>query len=391
MNNIINEINQSETFAKIIEIGAGLPVAEEFYKYAGASKTIYLVESPYAYEAFERKYGKCAHRAVSAERLKHINDYIQTKEELQNNYYNTILSSTFQVGGSRNEISTHGWYSLNINGKSKYYHMSLHEAMDRREYIKNIGETGIMLLHSKNETQFTNSFIDIVLNDDLSYDYETTLKFANLSDIEDYAIVFKQDGTIDRLESITRGTDNLILYKGSFNPPTLAHIEIAEAAENLHKTSVVFTISFNTFNKGHQDIKSIVERIKMINILGYDVLVVNRPLFKDTTSFIRNKFNGTIIYPMGVDTINRLANDYEESFDFIGLKSFVKHFNGVKFLCNLRDDYEFSEVSKKLIENGFVETDEIEHSYISSTMFRKGSYEEIEKYVPNKIKDFLKK
>lgn len=385
MNNIINEINQSETFAKIIEIGAGLPVAEEFYKYAGASKTIYLVESPYAYEAFERKYGKCAHRAVSAERLKHINDYIQTKEELQNNYYNTVLSSTFQVGGSRNEISTHGWYSLNINGKSKYYHMSLHEAMDRREYIKNIGETGIMLLHSKNETQFTNSFIDIVLNDDLSYDYETTLKFANLSDIEDYAIVFKQDGTIDRLESITRGTDNLILYKGSFNPPTLAHVEIADLANIKYNTNTVFSISINTFQKGIQNIESVLDRIKMINMLGFDVLIVNTPFFKDSVEILRNKYVGRLIYPIGVDTINRLALDYTNN-----VEQFKIDFDNVKFLCNLRSGYDFNDISKLLLSNDHIDVSEIENSSLSSTMVRNGGVEEIEKYTPKQIQEFLK-
>lgn len=383
MEEIIKEINNSDTFARIIEIGAGVGVSNLICQYSGSSETIYSVESPYSREAFERKFGKYEHRAISYEKLKLINDNLQTKTELELNYYNTILSSTFQVGNETNITSTHGWFSLNIKGECKYYHVSIHDALVRTEYQKIIGEIGVKLLHSKNENVFEDSNIDIVLNADLSYNKNMTLDF--IKNDNNGCTVFKKNDTIERIESITRDVEDLIIYKGSFNPPTLAHIEIADVANIKYNNSVIFSISINTFQKGVQNIESVLDRIHMINILGYDVLVLNTPFFKDSVEILRKKYFGRLIYPIGLDTINRLALDYTNN-----VEHFKNDFNNVKFLCNLRSGYEFNDISKLLLSNDHIDVSEIENSFLSSTMIRNGGIEEIEKYTPKEIQDFLK-
>lgn len=380
---IIKEISNSDTFAKVIEIGAGVGVSHLIYQYSGASKTIYSVESPYSREAFEIKFGKDEHRSVSCEKLKFINDNTQIQTELKLGYYNTLLSSTFQVGNESNSMSTHGWFSLNIKGKSKYYHVSIHDTLTRIEYQNIIGEIGVRILHGKNTNIFEDSNIDIVLNDDLSYDKYTTLNIIQ-NDIYGCS-VFKKDETVDRIESITRDVENLIIYKGSFNPPTLAHVEIADLANIKYNTNTVFSISINTFQKGIQNIESVLDRIKMINMLGFDVLIVNTPFFKDSVEILRNKYVGRLIYPIGVDTINRLALDYTNN-----VEQFKIDFDNVKFLCNLRSGYDFNDISKLLLSNDHIDVSEIENSSISSTMVRNGGVEEIEKYTPKQIQEFLK-
>ncbi len=197
--------------------------------------------------------------------------------------------------------------------------------------------------------------------------------------------VFKTDDTIDRIESITRDVENLIIYKGSFNPPTLAHIEIAEVAKIQYSSNVIFSISINTFQKGIQNVESVLDRIKMINILGYDVLILNTPFFKDSVEILRNKYFGKLIYPIGIDTINRLALDYTDS-----IEKFEKDFYDVKFLCNLRSGYEFNDISNILLNCNHIDIKEIKHSSLSSTMIRNGGIEEIEKYTPKQIQEFLK-
>ncbi len=65
----IQSINDSDTKLRVLEVGTGTPIANNFFKYSGASKTIYSSESYYAREAFDEKFGICQSRAVSAERL----------------------------------------------------------------------------------------------------------------------------------------------------------------------------------------------------------------------------------------------------------------------------------------------------------------------------------
>ena len=381
---LIEDIYNTDIIAKIVEIGAGLPISSEIFKYAGASKTIYTVESPYSRDAFDRSYAKCTHRAISAEKLRLINDSMQTKVEMDSKFYNTLIASTFQLGDETNKTSTHGWFMLIAKGVTKYYHVSIHQAMSRVEYIEKIGYIGLNLLHNQNQEAFENSYIDIVLNDDLTPNRVETIKYASMCDKADIGIVFSVNGDINRIEVITRDVDSLLVYKGSFNPPTIAHVEIAEESEKIHNSNAIFSISINTYDKGNQDINSLIDRIHMINTLGYDVLLYNKPLFKDMVDFLRNKYNGNVIFPVGVDTMNRLVEPYSD------VVKFKEDFTNVEFVCNKRDSYTMNVFSSYLVDQDIVKLYDIKNSSISSTMVRNGSQEEVDKYVPSKIKHLIK-
>ncbi len=399
MKEIINEINESSTFVRLFEVGGGVPIANEIFSYAGASKTIFSSESYYSRDAFQKMFGESNNRAVSAEKLKDINNNLSVQKDMLNGLYNTVLSTTFQVGDETNKVSTHGWISINIEGKSiRYYHISLHYSNSRKTHIKNIGEIGVLLLHAKNEFSPSNCFVDIVLDENLQPMYHETLEFLSHSENEDMMAVFTSSG-IERLESITRDIDTLVIYKGSFNPPSLSHKEIMEKTMNMYEGNkkAVFCLSYNTFQKGFQSVDSFLDRIKFINKMGWDVLISSKPLFKNTYDFLRLKFQGKIIFPQGVDTINRMAQDYlchtneTKEIPFISTDFFYDDFKNIEFVIFYREGEEIQPIVKDfIIDNDLIKIImDNEHKGISSTLIRnlvnQGDFEKVKELVPMEI------
>lgn len=318
MKEIIENIHDSDSYGVIVEIGAGLPISNLLFSVAGASKTIHCVESPYSRESFDKRYPTDSKvRAVSAERLGSVRNMSRIEMDFKNNY-NFVLATSFQVGHkNENNFSSHGWIMLGTKKDTKYYHLSLHEPLTREEYIKIIGETGVQIL---NGGYFENSYIDIVLNEDFSYDLDSTLEFLSRNTLIDQMSVFKRDGTIDRLETVTRSDNEIVLFKGSFNPPTIKHLDIIEnvlSKFKLNKSDSYFLISINTVDKGIIDIKNLIKRIYFINKLGYDCIITNNGHFQSNIDFIRNKFKGKLLFPVGSDTIDRMENTLFENEDVI--------------------------------------------------------------------------
>lgn len=382
---IILSVNKSDTTLRLLEVGAGIPISNEFFRYSGASKTIYSSECYYSRKAFEIAFGNLDCRAVSNERLYHINENDKIFRDLSENLYNTVLSTTFQLDGS-----VHGWISIHTLNKTRYYHISLHEKYSREEYIRMIGEIGVKLLYSfiNNDEILPNCYVDIVLDKHLSPLFKATLDIV--SKTEKIATIFTKDGSIDRLESITRDVNSLIVYKGSFNPISKSHEEIMDITETKYPNSkAIYCLSYNTYQKGFQTTESFLKRIRYINSLGYDVMVLNEPLFKDCYDFLRNKYDNKIIFPMGVDTINRILVDYIYQESFLDKRFEVHFLNAIFVIFHRNEDINsnFLEYSNDVDYINIV-TDNI-HKEISSTRIRElmdlNDLEELKKVVSEKV------
>jgi nicotinic acid mononucleotide adenylyltransferase len=417
---LVSEINESPTFARIFEVGAGVPTANKLYQYRGASKTIFSAESYYAREAHDLKFGECGSRAVSFERLRDCIFYSQDfQNDIIDGLYNTIFASTFQVGHmNEKNFSTHGWVAINFGtpeeddvedyvvNNLKYYHISIHEPMTREEYINTIGEIGVKLLHCRNEFVPKDCYIDVVLDEDGIEDSKSTLEAISNSEKKQQATVFKSDGSIDRIESITRGVDNLIVYKGSFNPVTIAHEEVVtQTMSQYEKAKTVFAISVDTYQKGKVDIKSLVERIEHINKLGYDVLITNNGFFVDNLKVLRTKYDGNVVFPLGVDTINRLSKFYyknmakgtlghlqDGSMEFYSVfdtYKFEQDFKGCEIVCFSRDDEEVD----SLLDSGLVSHQLQKHVNVSSSrvreLFDNGDDDVAVEMIPEEIRHYV--
>ena len=86
-----------------------------------------------------------------------------------------------------------------------------------------------------------------------------------------------KDGKMLRFESFLRNVNNLVLYKGSFNPPHIAHQEIAMKAKEIYGVETLFCISTKTYEKNDIDVNDLCDLIDILNRLGYSVIISKKP------------------------------------------------------------------------------------------------------------------
>jgi hypothetical protein len=330
-NELVKDLKESPYYGVLVEVGAGVPIASKIYNEVGASKVIHSSLSPYSKESQEEVFGKTNERSVSMEHIRYGLKNIINKH-INNEKVNFIYNSSFQVGRLDDDVSTHGWigvakrvYPFESN-KYNYWtmqivHLSIHNKMKRTDTIDYIGDCGLKILHNfllnDRKDYLSNSLpkdcnIDIISCFDLENDLLTELKVKLDSLIgsigkDDY-ITINPDGNIVRLEDIFRNKD-ICLYKGSFSPPTLAHINFATKYTEYTNSEVVFMISVNTFEKGEQSIENLIWRIELLNKLGYTVIINKDGYFSNNANFFRKKFKKPVSFLVGSDTVNRILTD----------------------------------------------------------------------------------
>lgn len=320
MENQIKKIHSSNAFGVFVEIGCGLPVSNALLGVSGASSTVYLAECPYSKVYQASKYGEKIidgkpARAVSLENIKHIINYYKVFEKPDN--VNLIYVSSFQVG-TNNDIATHGWIGISYktdNGYiNKYYHISIHDSLSRENYINKIKQIGVDLITSViNNTGIpSNCCID-----DCSSLPEL---LTSLQDEDEDNFICIKDGKAVRLEDLFRGQDNIVLYKGSFNPIHSAHIHNAQLAKEQYDINPVFVISSSVYQKGWIDPTEILHRTEILNDLGYSVIITKDGFFNKNTEYLRKKFTQPIIYVVGSDTLNRIL---DSSYDILNTRDEV--------------------------------------------------------------------
>lgn len=380
----IQELNLSNIFIKFFETGSGVPTSSLIMDYSGASKTIHSVESLYSKDAFDERF-YTDERFVSVERLKLIMESDEIINNIKNGKYNTCFASTFQVGS---DISTHGWIGIRYNDDINYYHISIHEHKTRKEYIQLIGEIGLKLLTKIIGIENNDYCVDIVLDSNLNYNHKETLYFLTQNKNLENASIFKSNNSICRIEDILRETEELVLYKGSFNFIHNQHLDIMNKSLSINNKGL-FCISVNTYQKISNNI---LKRIEYINDLGYDVLVLNKPLYIDNINFIRNKFKGKIILPMGEDTLERFLSSYKNikfiHTDNVGhcvynSEQIENDFVNCEFISYLRNEINI-DIDCKIIKKENNDFNDISSSNMRKWIEEK-NHVELQKIVPNKI------
>jgi len=300
----ITEIHNSEIYGSFIEMGCGCPITQMLCEVEGASKTIFVSANPYAKEA-QRIMFDITERSVSEDSLRKIL-YSARTEFPETNY---TLCSSFQLTPG----NSHGYIGTTYGG---IYHINLNSLDSRKEKIKRIGEIGIELIYNDVNINY-NSFpeeIDYVV-DDLN---ESSILISEESDLDKSFVSYPKK--ICRTEELLRKVKNgLILYKGSFNPITKAHLEIIDKTkEEYPDYDVCLSISTNPYDKNKVNSEDLFNRVRLINKLGYPVLVYNKPDFSKMVSFLRSKnYNNKLVFPMGIDTYNRIAHLPKNEWDVI--------------------------------------------------------------------------
>lgn len=345
---LIEKIHESRLFGIFVEMGCGNPVAHELCKVPGASNTIYYSENAYDKDFSKEKYnlkGRWVSKDTILSISQILDEFIKTSIEsgptVSNSKAKVNLQyiSTFQIG-NHNDVSTHGF----IGVKRKYsdlpsiYHVSIHETLSRQEYIDKIADIGLKLLSRDPEIglYYDVDCVDYVYKPGSPNPINDTISFIAKSKYHNFAYI-KANSEILRLEDLLRSKNkNLIIYKGSFNPIHNGHISIANKIKSLYTDSILcFSISTNTYDKGCLDFRDVSKRINIINKLGYDVLIYNRPLFSDILKILSIKSDKKIIFPIGYDTYQRITDieNIEAEFCVFGRNGGTcKNTENVKFL-----------------------------------------------------------
>lgn len=305
---MIQEINSSNNLIKFIEIGAGTPIASNFFNEPNASKTVYEVHSPYNNA---REYYNIPEdvRLVSKEALLHI--FWNLGNHSRCKY---VVMDTFQIL-SNSAIIQHGWIAILSAEKFHFFHITLPVNFSRELSIKTIGKIGTALIHSTIFKTSIKEYPGLFIDNVLEYSVDSFSKSMFLETIsqncEEHLITIK-DGNFVRFEDEYRGTD-ILVYKGSFNPIHEGHIKLIETAKEKYAAKPLFLISSNTYQKGTVDANNLAERIKKINDAGYIVGIMNNGFYWDNLNYLyeRTFFKSKIISCLGLDSLSRLVDCYK--------------------------------------------------------------------------------
>lgn len=334
----IEQINSSVYKGIFVENGAGAnPIANKIMTQPGSSNTILYCMTPYGKDEYT-ELGKSGLNSIrnASDFLTEIPETIRAVSEfsvasiLYSDWTNSMLKSQKEKGilssfvistswqlvnDNDNDSVSHGYIAIDLTTDivfPKYFHITLPKHMNRSEMINYIGEIGVHLLHdvlfNKNTPDLN---IDHIYNSRLQTDMHEMINYLNACN-NDSAMVFSKDKKITRLIDIQRrkDIDNIVLFKGSFNPIHNTHIDmVTQLNENLIN-STYFVISIDTVDKGTIDINDIIERIETIHECDFDVILTRKPMFVNTQATINHYINKPIIFLMGIDTYSRLVSDY---------------------------------------------------------------------------------
>ena len=312
---LVDTLVQRGVKLHIVEIGASVPLAFHLLSLPGASKVVHCSESPYG-TAVEKYDIKC--RMVSEEAVKQI--ALKTAElyDAEHPEVNMIVVTSFQIQ-SNNNIIPHGWvailsftgddwvygaYHFTYWANSNYGWRGDGEYSDdgrfpRKMVIDQIWRDIFNLIEDEFD-HLGQRYLDISTCTDV-----LTQKYMN-------TLVCFVDGKPVRFEDYSRKYDNLILYKGSFNPVHIGHLEIARnAQERCPNSMVVFAISRDTYQKGRISNEDLMKRIKDINDRGYMAMVFDSGFFYDNYRAVSSRFHGRTDIALGADSFNRLIKCYE--------------------------------------------------------------------------------
>lgn len=344
--NKINTIKENGSFGILIEVGAGMPVYNELCKHPNtASKIVYYAQSPNNWEYNNKRYNHNGVRAVSPEVCQ--NFIISHNDPANTNF---ILTNTVQIANDKNVVS-HGWFGYKNKDVTYYYHYTINHHQSRKTQLDVIAKIGLDIIAANGDlSKLTNGYIDIILDINLKQLPEAIINcFINSKlsrhQYHNTTVVFNKDGKVERINDFLRRANDLIVFKGSFNPVHKDHISLIEICSSKYEnTTPVFCISIENRDKSKTvSPRNLYKRIQLLNQLGYDVIVDTKGLYHYSyTTLIQNVDfkERNLYYVLGGDIVKRFLMDEEvyEKPNSTSITAFNTKWNSCTFLWFNRAD-----------------------------------------------------
>lgn len=336
---INQDLNLYGTFA---EIGGGQEVARYFFQAGKASQTIAKTISAYDMTFSDEIYGREKNgRYVCESRL---NKMLEKEFDLLPERLNKTRGSQTHFFAFASTVATssdtsrscHGWMGLRfqIEPNGPISDVVMHVRMLDRHRLQQqevLGILGVNLLFSASYfRQSPETFID-VLTEDIK-DGRLSIDLIRFS-----GPAFQQfDDLLVNLELVRRnlcdgalfGPKHDLLYCGdvlyqkpllveraTFSPPTNTHLEIMDKAsqqirhENKHQPLILCEISMPEAESSMAHLSLLEDlrhRIKMVNALGFHVLISRFPLFFELKTFLHHYTSEPMTFAVSASMLSKL-------------------------------------------------------------------------------------
>lgn len=342
---LAEKIHKSGRYGVIYEMGAGVGIAHSLMQYSGASKTVHSTHSLYNKEAFIKHFrifyiegSTKIPRAVSKD---YCDLVFKSSTDLHKDV-NFLLVSTFQLPKEAGKTK-HGWIGFcDLNGVTRFYHLTFPPSMSRKEAIEEVALTGLNIINAGNQHCRFSSYIDNVVDRTGMQDLELALQAYTSSPDRNKLGVFvptlsdHHPWAIRRIENFLRQKDDILVYKGSFNPWHAGHQHTLDKSRELYpdkNTTHVLSLSVHTYGKGEMTTDELFNRLEALRELEVPIIVITKPFFEDLTNLILDKVEGTLHLAMGDDVMDKIVamNDsYIFSHEKISAVVVRRHNDGEK-------------------------------------------------------------
>lgn len=331
---ILSNLSFGDIKLVLNEVGAGTPVYNMLASRSGlASKYVLHVESNNDMEfsrswnginSSERMVSESTSNRLACRTLESIQTHLRGDENHVYGLSNTVQISE-QINPEKDSCVSHGYFTFYKDEfYSVNYHYTLPRSLKRSEQIEMIGFIGIEILNYElNGVYPTNEFIDYSSNG--LYNLLELMMKAKDKNNHNNAIVV-DNGKIKRLNDIFRNDNkDIVIYKGSFNPVTTAHLNTINYVKNkydIEDKNVYFCISLAHREDKVIDINTIIHRIELLNKIGFKVIVDTKGYFNDiyNACTYTNDYNGQKIHlPLGYDVLRKLIDDCDLYFKDCGM------------------------------------------------------------------------
>ncbi len=365
--NMLKKLFKSGYEGVISEVGLGVPLQAYVLSEPGASEFLLMGLTPYN-QAFQPR---LAGRSVS-ERMATKMAEIAFNQAKSHSFprsgkklFSAAITGTHVRGVEG--AQTHAWMCVMTDEVFIVHFVT--PPSSRKQAIKMMGWASLRILEAAllkiNPIMPTyGPSIDVI-----RWPNMTMLDKVKLLEYSATPIYFDQAGDMQRPADIIRAAKSI--YRGSFNPPTNAHMKIGGDA--------LFEISLQNMRKDNIQYEDLVHRISMLNALGKGVLVTSYcPRFTELARELQGYgVDPNVEYVMGADTFNRVCSDTHNDF-----KQDIQRLRMMNIVVSNRDSlpldiFANSNAKVKIINP---------NDNFSSTLARQGDHSGIDKVTSDYIK-----
>ncbi|MGZ9898335.1 TonB-dependent receptor [Shewanella gaetbuli] len=404
-------------YGTIVEIGAGQEVARNFFVAGAAAGTIAKTMSAYDMKFSDAIYGVQQNgRYVSKARVlammeqeydlvvERVGD-VRSRSSRYFSYAATVAAKSFNK-----DNECHAWCGVRVQmyPGAEPSNIVVHVRMfdDNAEAQQQaLGILGVNLIYAsyyyfENPKTIIDSLTDNMKANRIEIDSiefqgpyfeDIDNKAKNIHLIRSWktrAVMFKPDGTIG-VPAEMLYKKNVLTIRGSFKPVTKLNVDMIEQGQkafselegvDIDNTVVIAEISLNDL-QGHDanmSEKDILERVKLLNLLGYNVLISDYTRYFSLRAYFRQFTNHQIGIVVGMINIRQIFDvDFYRGLEGGILEGFGKLFpdhtrlfvypeldekGDVHDLSNVTVPANLRYLYRHLLENGFIKS--IENSNV---------------------------